>query len=221
MAVKKLEINSVTKTLGKNKVLDNVTLSASGGEIIGLKGVNGSGKTMIMRLVAGLIKPDSGSVLIDSKVLGRDMTFPRSIGILIENPAFLDSYSGFDNLRLLSEIKRTVDENDIKKTIEGVGLDPEDKKKYRKYSLGMKQRLGIAAAVMEKPDIILLDEPMNALDADGVEMVKNLLARERERGALIIISCHDSAVLEDVSDRIYLVRNGRVSPAEANDEKAC
>lgn len=221
MAVKKLEINSVTKTLGKNKVLDNVTLSASGGEIIGLKGVNGSGKTMIMRLVAGLIKPDSGSVLIDSKVLGRDMTFPRSIGILIENPAFLDSYSGFDNLRLLSEIKRTVDENDIKKTIKDVGLDPEDKKKYRKYSLGMKQRLGIAAAVMEKPDIILLDEPMNALDADGVEMVKNLLARERERGALIIISCHDSAVLEEVSDRIYLVRNGRVSPAEANDEKAC
>lgn len=221
MAVKKLEINSVTKTLGKNKVLDNVTLSASGGEIIGLKGVNGSGKTMIMRLVAGLIKPDSGSVLIDSKVLGRDMTFPRSIGILIENPAFLDSYSGFDNLRLLSEIKRTVDENDIKKTIKDVGLDPEDKKKYRKYSLGMKQRLGIAAAVMEKPDIILLDEPMNALDADGVEMVKNLLARERERGALIIVSCHDSVVLEEVSDRIYLVRNGRVSHAEANDEKAC
>lgn len=207
----KIEINSVTKTIGKNTVLDNVTMYAQSGETVGLKGMNGSGKTMIMRLIAGLIKPDSGSVIIDGKRLGKDIDFPQSIGILIENPAFLDSYSGNDNLRLLAQVKNIIGTEQIKNALSAAGLEPEDKKKYRKYSLGMKQRLAIAAAVMESPDIILLDEPTNALDSDGVETVKNLIEQEKKRGAVIIVSCHDAEVLYDISDRIYYVENGKVS----------
>lgn len=150
-------------------------------------------------------------MIIDGKMLGKDIDFPLSIGILIENPAFLDSYSGYDNLKLLAQIKNTIGAQQIKEALIRVGLDPDDKKKYRKYSLGMKQRLAIAAAVMESPDIILLDEPTNALDSDGVEMVKNLLEEEKKRGAVIIVSCHDASVLYEISDRIYLVENGKVS----------
>jgi ABC-2 type transport system ATP-binding protein len=189
------------------------------GEIIGLKGVNGSGKTMLMRLIAGLILPTGGRILIDGEELGKDITFPRSIGILIENPAFLDSYSGFKNLQMLASIKGVVGDDDVRAAIERVRLDPDDKKKYRKYSLGMKQRLGIAAAVMERPDIVILDEPTNALDSDGVEVVKEILREEKKRGALVIISCHDFETLKSLSDRMYLIEAGRLK--EYSEAAAC
>ena len=187
------------------------------GKITGLKGVNGSGKTMLMRLVCGLITPTSGSIVINGKRLGKDITFPESVGILIENPAFLDAYSGFDNLKLLASIKHSVGPEEIRQTIARVGLDPDDKKKYRKYSLGMKQRLGIAAAVMEEPDIIILDEPTNALDSDGVAMLKEILHDQRERGALVLISCHDLPTLQELSDEIYLMESGALRPYEEED----
>lgn len=206
-----IEIKNVTKIIKHNTVIDNVSLTVNSGKITGLKGVNGSGKTMLMRLVSGLILPTSGEIIIDGETLGKDITFPRSIGTLIENPAFLDNYSGFQNLKLLASIQGKISDEEIREAIIDVELNPDDKKKFRKYSLGMKQRLGIAAAVMEHPDIIILDEPTNALDSDGVQMVKRILQKEKERGALILISCHDLDVLKELSDVIYLMNVGRLS----------
>lgn len=206
-----IEIKNVTKIIKHNTVIDNVSLTVNSGKITGLKGVNGSGKTMLMRLVSGLILPTSGEIIIDGETLGKDITFPRSIGTLIENPAFLDNYSGFQNLKLLASIQGKISDEEIREAIIAVELNPDDKKKFRKYSLGMKQRLGIAAAVMEHPDIIILDEPTNALDSDGVQMVKRILQKEKERGALILISCHDLDILKELSDVIYLMNVGRLS----------
>ena len=212
-----IEITDLVKDIKGKRIIDHVTLHLESGKITGLKGVNGSGKTMLMRLVCGLITPTSGSIVINGKRLGKDITFPESVGILIEHPAFLDAYSGFDNLKLLASIKHSVGPEEIRQTIARVGLDPDDKKKYRKYSLGMKQRLGIAAAVMEEPDIIILDEPTNALDSDGVAMLKEILHDQRERGALVLISCHDLPTLQELSDEIYLMESGALRPYEEED----
>lgn len=207
-----IQLTDVVKDIKGKRIIDHVSLEMESGKVVGLKGVNGSGKTMLMRLICGLIVPTSGSITINGKRLGKDITFPESVGILIENPAFLDAYSGFENLKLLASIKNRIGAEKIREVIALVGLDPNDKKKYRKYSLGMKQRLGIAAAVMEEPDIVVLDEPTNALDSDGVEMFKKVLQREKERGALVIISCHDLSTLQELSDEIYLMESGALRP---------
>jgi ABC-2 type transport system ATP-binding protein len=212
-----IQLTDVVKDIKHNRIIDHVNLHMESGKIVGLKGVNGSGKTMLMRLIAGLITPTSGTITINEKQLGKDITFPESIGILIENPAFLDAYSGFENLRLLASIKSKISDQQIRDIIDLVGLDPDDKKKYRKYSLGMKQRLGIAAAVMEEPDIVILDEPTNALDSDGVAMLKGILSRERERNALVVISCHDLDTLKELSDEIYLMESGTLKPYNAEE----
>ena len=212
-----IELKEVVKDIKGKRIIDHVTLHLESGKITGLKGVNGSGKTMLMRLISGLITPTSGSITINGKRLGKDITFPESVGILIENPAFLDTYSGFDNLKMLASIQNRIGEEQIRAILAKVGLDPQDKKKYRKYSLGMKQRLGIAAAVMENPDIIILDEPTNALDSDGVEMLKEILHEHRERGALLLISCHDLATLKELSDEMYLMESGALRPYQEEE----
>lgn len=203
-------VRNATKQIHKAMILDNVNLELTGGNIYGFQGPNGSGKTMLMRLVGGLIRPTSGEVIIDGQRLGDAFDFPVSMGLLIENPAFLPDYTGLKNLELLAGIKRQIDTTQICQVLMNVGLNPEDKRKYRKYSLGMKQRLGIAAAIMEQPDLVLMDEPTNALDDKGVEQICELLRKERERGALIIMSCHDASVLEKMSDVIYSIYDGRV-----------
>lgn len=205
-----ITVQNARKIIHKNVILQNVNLQWHSGKVYGLQGPNGSGKTMLMRMIAGLIRPTSGTVWIGGKRLGEDIDFPSSMGMLLETPAFLPGYTGYKNLELLASIKGTANELQIRKTILDVGLSPDDKRKYRKYSLGMKQRLGIAAAIMEMPDLILLDEPTNALDADGVEEVCALIRRERNRGALVVVACHDGEILEKVSDEIYLVTNGIV-----------
>lgn len=209
-----INIDHVSKTIKKIPIITDVSLTLKPGVITGLKGINGSGKTMIMRLICGLIKPTSGKIMFGDKELWKDISFPDSIGVLIENPAFIDYFSGFDNLRMLADIKNKVTSEDIKKTIETVGLDPNDKKKYKLYSLGMKQRLGIACAIMEHPDIIILDEPTNALDTAGIEMVKKVLVQEKERGAVILLSCHDYGILKELSDEIYFIENGMIKGYE-------
>ena len=206
----KIEIKELTKVLSGNKVVDNVNITMESGKVYGLCGYNGCGKTMLIRLIAGLIIPTTGSVSYDGKILGKHIGFPPSIGILIENPAFLNSRSGFNNLKLLASIKGKTDEKTIADAIRKVGLDPDDKKKYRKYSLGMKQRLGIAAAIMESPDLIILDEPTNALDSGGVKLTQKLIRQECERGALVIMTCHDKDMLENVCDVIYNIEHGRI-----------
>ena len=181
------------------------------GNVYGFQGINGSVKTMLMRLICGLIYPTKGEIVIDGKRLGQEITFPQSVGLLLENPAFLDSYTGFENLEMLASIKNIITREEIHDAITSVGLDPLDKRKYKKFSLGMKQRLGIAAAIMEKPDILILDEPTNSLDSSGVSLVKTILAKERERGAIIILACHDLPVLQDVSDEIFLLEQGKIT----------
>ncbi|MBR6825839.1 MAG: ABC transporter ATP-binding protein [Oscillospiraceae bacterium] len=204
-------VKSATKYIKKALILDDVNIQLTGGKIYGLKGPNGSGKTMLMRLLCGLIRPTSGEVWIDGKKLGKDMDFPESVGLLIENPAFLPNYTGYENLELLAQIRGKIGAEQICQSLLEVGLDPHDPRRYRKYSLGMKQRLGIAAAIMEKPDLLIVDEPTNALDDSGVEQICTILRRERERGALVVIACHDSLLLETLSDEIYKIYEGKVT----------
>lgn len=205
-----IKVDNVTKIIKKVKVLDHVSLEFESGEITGLKGINGSGKTMIMRIISGLIRPTEGKVFINGRELKKKMDFPESIGVLIDSPAFLDGYSAYDNLRYMASVKNKVSREEIKDLLKKVELADAGKKKYKYFSLGMKQRLGIAAAIMEHPDIILIDEPTNALDSKGVEMVKCILQQEKERGALIILTCHDYSVLKELSDSIYFIEEGKV-----------
>jgi len=206
----KIEIKNYTKTIKGSTVLDNINITFESGKIYGLKGKNGSGKTMLMRAVSGLIRPSLGEIRIENEVLGRDISFPRSIGVLIENPAFLANETGFSNLRMLADLGEGVSDEDIEAVLSELGLNPKEKKSYKKYSLGMKQKLGIAAAVMEHPDIIILDEPINALDQDSVEIVKKMIIRERDRGAVIILACHDTEELEYLSDEIICIQDGKI-----------
>lgn len=204
-------VNEVSKSIRGVPIINSVSMTLVSGNVYGFQGINGSGKTMLMRLICGLIYPTRGEIVIDGKRLGKEITFPQSVGLLLENPAFLDSYTGFENLEMLASIKNIITREEIHEAITSVGLDPLDKRKYKKFSLGMKQRLGIAAAIMEKPDILILDEPTNSLDSSGVSLVKTILAKERERGAIIILACHDLPVLQDVSDEIFLLEQGKIT----------
>ncbi len=205
-----IEVRNLTKIISGNLILDNINIKMTRGKIYGLKGKNGSGKTMLMRAICGLILPTEGEVIIDGQVLGKDISFPNSLGALIESPGFISNYSGFKNLKILSEIQGKIDDNKINEVLTMVGLDPKEKKKFKKYSLGMKQKLGIAAAIMEEPEIIILDEPTNALDESSVISLRKTLQKYRDAGALIIISCHDSEELEFLSDEIFFMENGRL-----------
>lgn len=201
---------NVSKTIKRVPILENVSLNLESGTVYGLWGTNGSGKTMLLRLLAGLIRPTSGSISLDNQRLGKNMDFPPSMGLLIENPAFLPSLTGLENLKLLAEINARIKPRTIAQTLSSVGLDPRDPRKVKKYSLGMKQRLGLAAAFMESPDLILLDEPTNALDVDGCAMIAAQILQQRESGALVVVGSHDRAFLQRVSDSIFCVENGHV-----------
>ncbi len=206
----KIVIQGLNKTIKGSPVLVDINLEFTGGKVYGLKGKNGSGKTMLMRAISGLIVANSGTITINGEVLGKQISFPRSIGVLIENPAFISNYTGFKNLQVLASIQKRIGDDRIREVLEEVGLDPDDKRTYRKYSLGMKQRLGIAAAVMEYPDIIILDEPINALDESGAMQVREILKKAKERGAIIILACHDKEELEFLSDVIYEISDGKI-----------
>ena len=206
-------LRNVCKDIKGARVLDNVNLELESGRVYGFKGKNGSGKTMLMRAISGLIKV-KGEIEIDGKIIGKDFTFPPSIGILIENPSFVQEYTGLKNLEMLACIKNKTGIEDIRHAMEQTGLDPDDKRTYRKYSLGMKQKLGIAAAYMENPDIIILDEPINALDEAGAKQVHEILEEQKKRGALIIIAFHDKEELEMLSDEIIEIYEGRIVAKE-------
>lgn len=203
-----VEIKNYCKSIKSRPVLNNVSYNFEYGKIYGLYGHNGSGKTMLLRAIAGLLVPDSGSVVIDGKVLHKDMSFPPSIGIVIENMNLLPQYNAFDNLKILGKIKKTATDEDIKTALERVGLKSD--LKVKKFSLGMKQRLNIAQAVFEKQKIILLDEPTNALDNDGVQLIYKLLKEEKERGALVVITTHHKEDLEEVCDVVLKMTEGEL-----------
>ena len=208
-AMSEIIIENLSKTIKNNKILDNVNLTFESGHVYGLVGRNGSGKTMLLRAICGLIFPDSGKVIIDGKQLHKDISFPESCGIIIENTDLLPNFSAFDNLKMLSEIKNTANDNMIKSAIKSVGLDPDSKKKVKTFSLGMKQRLSIAQALFEDPDILLLDEPTNALDEDGVNDVRRILLEQKKKNKLIIIASHNKEDISLLSDTVISVSNGR------------
>lgn len=203
-----VELKNVNKSLSKRLILDNISYKFEYGKVYGLCGTNGSGKTMLLRAICGLIVPDSGEIVIDGKVLHKDISFPPSVGIVIENMTLLPGYNAFDNLKLIAQIKKVASDDDIKNAINRVGLKSD--LKVRKFSLGMKQRLNIAQAVFEKPKIILLDEPTNALDDSGVKLVYDIIKEEKERGALIIVATHHEADLKEMCDVILRVSKGRL-----------
>ena len=208
-AMSEIIIENLSKTIKNNKILDNVNLTFESGHVYGLVGRNGSGKTMLLRAICGLIFPDSGKVIIDGKQLLKDISFHESCGIIIENTDLLPNFSAFDNLKMLSEIKNTANDNMIKSAIKSVGLDPDSKKKVKTFSLGMKQRLSIAQALFEDPDILLLDEPTNALDEDGVNDVRRILLEQKKKNKLIIIASHNKEDISLLSDTVISVSNGR------------
>lgn len=215
-----VRLEDYCKSFKSAEVLKNINLTLESGKVIGLKGKNGSGKTMLMRAISGLILPTSGKVYINDKELGRHISFPPSIGILIENPSFISNYTGFKNLKILASIQNRISDDEIRDAIRKVGLDPDDKRTFKKYSLGMKQRLEIAAAIMERPDIVILDEPINALDEAGAGLIKGLLDELKANGSLIIIACHDTEELNYLSDEIYEIYDGEITGhIEHPDEK--
>ena len=221
-----IEIKNYTKILSNATVLNNISIKMDRGKVYGFQGYNGSGKTMLMRAICGLISPTKGEVIIDGKPLGKNNSFPESIGILIENPGFLPYYSGFENLKIIAQIKKHISDETIRKTMSKLGLDPYDRKKFGKYSLGMKQKLGIAAAIMEEPEIVILDEPFNALDEKSATIVGNEILNLREKGKLVILACHDSKELEYLCDEIFVIEEGKIKEhkefahiEESNHEK--
>ena len=199
---------NVNKTIDKKIILNDVSLKLRSGMIYGFVGRNGSGKTMLFRALSGLMSIDSGPVYLDGKVLHKDFDVLPDLGIMIENAGLYPQLSGFDNLKRLSSIRKKVDDNTIREYISTVGLDPDDKKPFRKYSLGMKQRLVFAQAIFEDQKILMLDEPTNAMDDSGVQMVRDILL-ERKKDSIILIASHNHEDIDLLADEKYRVSNGQ------------
>ena len=205
-----IQLEKINKKIKGNRVLNNISYTFEKGKVYGLYGINGSGKTMMLRAISGLLRMDSGKVIIDGETLGETISFSPNTGIVIENMELLPEYSAKKNLEILSKIKKIANEEDIRRSLKRVGLDPDSDKKVKKFSLGMKQRLNIAQAIFEKQEIILLDEPTNALDEDGVNLIYNIVKEEKERGATIIVSTHHKEDLEELCDVILKISSGKI-----------
>lgn len=212
-----IQLQNVTKRIKENTVLDNVSYTFKSGFVYGLYGQNGSGKTMLLRAISGLINLDSGSIFIDGEKLHDKIEFPPETGIVIENMELLPECSAKRNLQMLAKIKNIADEKDIIFSLERVGLDPDSDKKVKKFSLGMKQRLNIAQAIFENQKIILLDEPTNALDEEAVQLIYKIIREEKSRGATIIVATHHKEDLKEVCDVILKIAEGKF--VEENENK--
>jgi ABC-2 type transport system ATP-binding protein len=205
-----IKIENINKKIGKRNVLSNISLTFDDGKIYGLRGINGSGKTMLMRAIAGLITLDSGTITVDGKILRDQIDFPPNLGLMIENDNLRPEVTLLKQLNDLSKINMIVDNQQIKQVINSVGLDPDDTRKVREYSLGMKQRGAIAQAVFERPKIILLDEPTNGIDANGVKEMRKLLATYKNKETIIIIASHSSEDLKVLADVVIDISEGMV-----------
>ena len=201
-----IRLKDVYKTMKGTQVLKGVNLMVEQGDIVGIRGINGSGKTMVLRAIAGLIRVD-GSVEIGGKKM-EPGECPKDIGVLVEMPGFLPEFTGKKNLQLLGLLQEGVTEEDIEEAMNAVGLDPKDRRHYKKYSLGMKERLGIAQAILKKPKLILLDEPTNGIDSDGIQILEELLWRLKEAGSTIVVTSHDRDFLDAVTSQCYEMKEG-------------
>lgn len=206
----KIMVKNVTKTYKGINVINDVSISFESGNIYGIIGTNGSGKTMLLRAIAGLIIPSSGAIYVDDKQLHKELDFPPEMGILIEKPEFLKNLTGFDNLKLLAEVKNMITDDDIREYMRKFELDPDSKKSVRKYSLGMRQKLGIIQAIMENQKILILDEPFNGLDEGTVELFRNMLLKYKKEERLIIITSHHKEDIEAVCDFTYKIADGQI-----------
>ena len=207
----KIEINNLSKTLDNNIILDNINMSLESGNIYGFIGRNGSGKTMLLKVICGFVKPTSGTILINDENALANNYFNNEIRALIEKPNFINNLSGFDNLKLLASINNKIDDKTILTWLDKVGLLEEKDKLYSKYSLGMKQKLGIVQALMEDTKIILLDEPLNGIDENSVNIIRNILLEEKNKDKLIIIATHIKEDIEKLCNIIYHFDSGKVT----------
>lgn len=209
-----VDVKSITKRYGTNEVLKNVSLTCEAGKIYGLIGRNGSGKTVLLKSICGLVIPTSGEVRVWGQSVGKDVDFPENIGFIIESPGFLLQESGLSNLKHLASIRGKIGIDEIRKSIYTVGLDPDLKLHVGKYSMGMRQRLGIAQAIMEEPDLLVLDEPMNGLDNQGVEDIRSLLLSLKEKGVTIVLASHFKEDIAYLCDEVYQMDAGVLSKVE-------
>lgn len=210
-----ITINNLSKTINGTEVLNNINLTVKSGCLYGFVGKNGSGKSMLFRALSGLIRPTSGKILIDGKELHKDIKTVGRLGIIIENAGLYPEFTGYKNLQLLAKVNKIARNEEIIEAITRVGLDPHDKRTVKKYSLGMRQRIVIAQAIMEKPDFLFLDEPTNALDESGVELVHNIIKEEVKRGALVLLSSHSKEDIENLCDKKYIMAGGKLIEGES------
>ena len=208
-----IQVKNLGLIIKKDEILKDIDVDFEKGKIHGVVGRNGSGKTMLMKCICGFVKPTSGSVKVDGKMIGKDVDFPQNVGIIIETPGFIPYYSGYRNLKILAGLRKKINDNEIKETLKTVGLEGAEKKLVRKYSLGMRQRLGLAQAMMEKPDIFILDEPMNGLDNEGVEEMRKILLNLKEEGKTILLVSHNSEDIRILCDGIYYIDKGKLECA--------
>ena len=210
-----IEVTNFTKTIGRTNVLENITVTLQSGHIYGVVGKNGSGKTMFLRMLSGLILPTKGEVKVDGKVLGKDLSFPDQLGILLEKPSFLSHLTGYENLKMLAKIRNRASNEDIQSYMELFDLDWRSKKKVKHYSLGMKQKLGIIQAMMEDQQIIILDEPFNALDEASVETLRQVLRKLKAEKKLIVMTSHNKEDIQLLCDYTLTLSAGRmVNPTD-------
>ncbi|MGL4873921.1 MAG: ABC transporter ATP-binding protein [Clostridium sp.] len=214
----KIEVKNLSKKIKGNVILDDINGLFEGGKIYGIYGRNASGKTMFFRAICGLIRADEGQVIINDRVLGEDLDFPEACGVMLENPGFWPEYSAFENLKQLSKIKNIISDNEIKDILNKVGLNSDDKKKFRKFSLGMKQKLGIAQALMENPQILILDEPTNALDDVSVINIRELIKEQKKRGAIVLIASHNKDDIDELADVKLRMDQGKLSSIEVQND---
>ena len=205
-----IEIENLTKTFGTQTVISDVSGIFYPGKIYGFVGRNGSGKTVLLKCICGLTRLTSGRIILDGKVVGKDMEIPDNIGAIIETPGFIKSFSGYDNLKYLASVRKMIGKEEIVSAMEKAGLDPAMKKHVGKYSLGMRQRLGIAQAIMEKPDILILDEPTNGLDKKGVEEFRNLILAFKQEGKTIILASHNAEDVRLLCDNVSELDGGKL-----------
>lgn len=208
-----IKLQNVSKSFGSHNILKNVSLSVAEGETIGIVGANGSGKSVLFKIICGFETPDSGDVYVRDKKLGENKKdFPENMGVFINSPGFISIYSGYQNLQFLSEINGKIGEKEIKSAMSKVGLDPENKTKVENYSLGMKQKLGLAQTFMEGQDILILDEPFNALDYRTYEDVKSIIRMLKAEGKTIFLTSHHYKDIEQLCDKTYTIENGDLVP---------
>lgn len=213
-AYPEIYVKDLSLVVGRDILLRDITARFTEGKIYGLTGRNGSGKTLLMKCICGYVRPTRGGVRVNGEWLGLERDFPESLGVVIESPGFVPYYTGLKNLRILAGLRAEVGEREICAAIRAVGLDPGLKKPVGKYSLGMRQRLGLAQAIMEDPDILILDEPMNGLDAEGVVEMRALLESWRQPGKLVILASHLEQDIELLCDVVYHMEAGRLTVAK-------